>query len=223
MDPDSFEQEHVHRVYSEISDHFSDTRYKPWPVVDKFMKNINDDSIGVDFGGGNGKNAVPYPHLFTTVLDISGELVRIAVGEKGAFSGLQCSLYPRVCIRAASLDFGLSIACIHHLSTENRRRTALMEMARTLRPGARLLVMVWAHGADKNKSVYGNKNRQLRWLNDQDVMVPWRDKHNIVHERFYHLFTDGELELLVTSAMRIKVVESGYDRDNYYMICEKEY
>uniref|UniRef100_A0A1X7T654 Uncharacterized protein n=1 Tax=Amphimedon queenslandica TaxID=400682 RepID=A0A1X7T654_AMPQE len=30
-DPETREDEHVHKVYSSIATHFSDTRYNPWP------------------------------------------------------------------------------------------------------------------------------------------------------------------------------------------------
>ena len=32
------EEEYVHQVYDEIAHHFSATRYKPWPVVEDFIK-----------------------------------------------------------------------------------------------------------------------------------------------------------------------------------------
>ncbi len=33
-----FEQKHVHQVYDKIANHFSHTRYKPWPVVENFLQ-----------------------------------------------------------------------------------------------------------------------------------------------------------------------------------------
>ena len=38
MDPGELEDKHVHQVYEQIANHFSVTRYKPWPVVDAFLK-----------------------------------------------------------------------------------------------------------------------------------------------------------------------------------------
>ncbi len=32
-----FEKQHVHKVYEEIAQHFSSTRYKAWPVVEEFI------------------------------------------------------------------------------------------------------------------------------------------------------------------------------------------
>ncbi len=34
----ALEAKHVNAVYNRIGDHFSDTRYKPWPVVDAFLR-----------------------------------------------------------------------------------------------------------------------------------------------------------------------------------------
>ena len=48
-------------------------------------------------------------------------------------------------------DCIISIAVIHHLSTENRRLEALQEMARVLRPGGEMLVYVWAMEQERKK------------------------------------------------------------------------
>lgn len=55
------EAEHVQRVYDEIACHFSTTRYKAWPVVDRFVKGLATGAIGVDVGCGNGKNMMIRP------------------------------------------------------------------------------------------------------------------------------------------------------------------
>lgn len=55
MEP-KFEEEHVQQVYEAIAPHFSATRYKRWPIVEKFIKNLPANSFGCDFGCGNGKN-----------------------------------------------------------------------------------------------------------------------------------------------------------------------
>ena len=42
-------------MYDNISDHFSDTRHKRWPNVDKFVKEFTIGSVLIDVGCGNGK------------------------------------------------------------------------------------------------------------------------------------------------------------------------
>lgn len=64
MDPVALELEYVRRVYEKISKNFSNTRYKAWPAVVRFLEGVcnqvttNGDlpRIGIDVGCGNGKN-----------------------------------------------------------------------------------------------------------------------------------------------------------------------
>jgi tRNA (uracil-5-)-methyltransferase TRM9 len=49
------EQNYVHDVYESIADHFSQTRYKPWPLIQRFLTSLERGSIGLDSGTGNGK------------------------------------------------------------------------------------------------------------------------------------------------------------------------
>lgn len=103
-------------------------------------------------------------------------------------------------------DAVISIAVIHHLSTEKRRLKALTEIARVLRVGGEALIYVWAKQQVKNdqKSTYikqDRKNRKSedvvsvttgdffvaegvhlpvhtnrRDFNHSDVLVPWKVK-----------------------------------------------
>ena len=49
------ERAHVHSVYEEIAQHFSDTRHSPWPKVLTFMDSISPGGVLIDVGCGNGK------------------------------------------------------------------------------------------------------------------------------------------------------------------------
>lgn len=49
-----YEEDHVHDVYEAIASHFSQTRYKPWPIVAEFLSAQPLGSIGLDAGSGNG-------------------------------------------------------------------------------------------------------------------------------------------------------------------------
>jgi len=58
--------------------------------------------------------------------------------------------------RSESADAVISIAVIHHLSSWPRRRKALFEMLRILKPGGRCLIYAWAMEQEKDsvKSTY---------------------------------------------------------------------
>jgi len=64
------ETEHVQSVYEAIAGHFSDTRYKAWPVVDSFFAGLKPSSVGLDVGCGNGKNMAIRNNIKTIGLDL---------------------------------------------------------------------------------------------------------------------------------------------------------
>lgn len=69
---EQYESEHVHEVYEQIASHFSATRYKPWPIVERFLKELPDGSVGLDVGCGNGKYLAVNPNVFMVGSDRSG-------------------------------------------------------------------------------------------------------------------------------------------------------
>lgn len=55
MKKKDFEKVYVKDVYNSIAQHFSHTRYKPWPSVKKFIDSLPEHSLVGDIGCGNGK------------------------------------------------------------------------------------------------------------------------------------------------------------------------
>jgi tRNA (uracil-5-)-methyltransferase TRM9 len=110
---------------------------------------------------------------------------------------------------------------IHHLSTPERRREAIRKIFECLKKGGRVLIYVWA---------LEQKNSRRGWDegHEQDVMVPWVMKNGktlndersseTTFQRFYHLYRCGELEEDIVAGGG-NVVESGYERDNWWAIC----
>ncbi len=130
-------------------------------------------------------------------------------------------------------DFAISIAVVHHLSTPERRIKAIESILETLRPpfckentqreseptsttstGGRALIYVWA---------LEQKSSRRGWDegHEQDVMVPWVMKEKASDDktfhRYYHLYRSRELELDIAAAGG-KVLESGYEKDNWWAI-----
>ncbi|TVY29806.1 tRNA (carboxymethyluridine(34)-5-O)-methyltransferase [Lachnellula hyalina] len=221
---ESYEEQHVHEVYEQIASHFSSTRYKPWPIVSSFLSSLRPGSIGLDVGCGNGKYLAVNRDVFIVGSDRSSNLVKIAS---------QSQNQPHAAVVADSLalphqkdrfDFAISIAVVHHLSTRERRREAVGAVLECLRDGGRALVYVWA---------LEQKGSRRGWDEggEQDVMVPWvmkSSKKDVgeagetekTFQRFYHLYRKGELEEDVVEVGG-EVVESGYEKDNWWAICRR--
>lgn len=64
--------------------------------------------------------------------------------------------------RSATVDVLLCVSVIHHLSTEDRRLQAAMELFRVLKPGGCMLVHAWSLEQETDTR---------RAFNSQDVMV----------------------------------------------------
>lgn len=149
-------------------------------------------------------------------------------------------------LKTSSADAVISIAVIHHLSTEERRLRALLEITRILRVEGEALVYVWAKQQVKNdqKSTYIKQDRKNRKKEDvgsvtndevcvgegvilpvhtnrrdfshSDVLVPWKLKEQEkTFLRYYHVFEEGELEVLCKKISNVSIVRSYYDQGNY--------
>ena len=220
----NYENDHVHKVYSAISSHFSRTRHKPWPVVEKFLLAQPAGAVGLDIGAGNGKYLEVNPDIYIIASDRSEELAKIAALHEWSAVSVADSLslpHPN-----ARFDFAISIAVIHHLSTSSRRIGAVRSILETLRQGqlsfrsGRALIFVWA---------LEQKSSRRGWDegDEQDVMVPWVLKESGSTSegktlfRYYHLYRKGELEGDILRAGG-KILESGYDRDNWWAIATRQ-
>ena len=138
--------------------------------------------------------------------------------------------------RLSYYDFVISIAVVHHLSTESRRIQSLGAIIECLKPtknsaeGGKALIYVWA---------LEQKDSRRGWdkSHEQDVMVPWVMKNpkkkpqsatdssngfgtEITYHRYYHLYREGELERNILEAGGI-VLDSGYEKDNWWAIAAR--
>ncbi|KAI1825703.1 uracil-5--methyltransferase TRM9 [Xylaria intraflava] len=224
--PEAYEQEHVHGVYESIAGHFSSTRYKPWPFIASFLRErVTPGSVGLDVGCGNGKylGVREGGDIHIVGSDRSPSLVRIA-GSRGFDVAVADGL--ALPFRARCADFVLCIAVIHHMSTRERRIDALRKLLECLREDGQVLVYVWALEQSSSRRGWDANS-------EQDQLVPWVMKANqnkdkasgsegggvgdTTYERFYHLYREGELEEDMLTAGG-KIIESGYERDNWWVI-----
>ncbi|EAW07981.1 tRNA (carboxymethyluridine(34)-5-O)-methyltransferase [Aspergillus clavatus NRRL 1] len=224
---EAYEERNVHEVYQQIAGHFSATRFKPWPIVERFLKELPPGSIGLDVGCGNGKYLSVNQDVFIVASDRSENLARIAVKHQPHSTIVADILnlpHPD-----SSFDFAISIAVVHHLSTPERRVKAICEILRTLKPasgnspGGKVLLYAWA---------LEQKTSRRGWDkgDEQDVMVPWvlktksansdsTDEPKTFH-RYYHLYEEKELERDIENAGG-RVLESGYEKDNWWAIATR--
>ena len=86
-----------------------------------------------------------------------------------------------------TFDWAISVATYHHLKGEEKKRAALNELWRVLKPGGEAFITVW------------NRWQPRFWFKPKEVAVPWRTKGKTLY-RYYYLFSYPELEKLVNKA-----------------------
>jgi tRNA (uracil-5-)-methyltransferase TRM9 len=201
-----FEKEYVHKFYSKKSTPFSDSRVKPWPFTIEFMKTYsNDSSLVLDSGCGNGRQ---FMSQNTIGLDFSENLLREA--QKKPNIGLIRGNIHALPFKDETFDIALSIAVIHHLSTEQRRREALLEMKRVMKSGAHGLIYVWHSEA--------SKKAKFQKIKDNDFFVSWRGECDLM--RYYCLFTEQTLRNLCVEC-GFEVLDVRREEESVYASVQK--
>ncbi|XP_035232534.1 alkylated DNA repair protein alkB homolog 8-like, partial [Stegodyphus dumicola] len=135
------ENKYVNQVYEEIAEHFSVTRYKPWPKVASFLSSIPSGSLILDVGCGNGKNMKLSSNCYEIGCDASCNLAQLCSQRNTQVVIADCLKLP---YRDNCADVVICIAVIHHMSTKVRRTKAVQEIVRVLRPCGQALIYVWA-------------------------------------------------------------------------------
>lgn len=203
----NLEENLVHKVYENIAEHFSNTRYSRWKNVVSFIETLESGSILFDIGCGNGKYLGVTDKIYNLGCDRSMSLLGICKNRRFETFNCDCLYLP---IRDNVADGVICIAVIHHLATEERRLRSIQEIFRILRPGGKALIYVWAQDQKKenrdstylrqgkNETIDGDRKELTDILKDlslpndvnlpihqnrtnfkhKDLLVPWELKKN---------------------------------------------
>ena len=210
----SIEEIYVKNIYNRIAKQFDSTRYRPWTCVEKFLGDLDNQSLVGDIGCGNGKNMLFEKNdLNFKGCDFSNQLVQLgcAKGLDIVYGNILDIPYPN-----NYFDNIICIAVLHHISKEEDRIKAINELIRVTKPGGRILILVWAMKQDPDSKIKFGK---------QDIYLDWKDKHkNILGQRYYHIFIENELESLMLESLihdNVKIKKSFYEKGNFGIIIEK--
>lgn len=161
------EKVHVHDVYDAIAKQWHHTRGRRgvlWPGATTFLQRLPPCSIVADVGCGDGKYfpAIWEAGSYVIGTDISLPLLRTAlmrddegsITENRKVSKTREHLRARpsvvvgdcmsIPLRTDSCDAAICIAVLHHVSTFQRRRRCIEELARTVKPGGLINVQAWS-------------------------------------------------------------------------------
>ena len=200
----------IKHIYNNISKDFDTSRVRIWPCVSDFLNSFAPGSELLDNGCGNGKNMLYRTDLKFKGIDLSEKLVEISKSKgldviEGSMTSLPYS--------SNSFDGIITIASYHHLSTDEERAKAINEMHRVLRHGGRALIVVWAMEQPDDSTFHFTKS---------DELVTWKSKKGEIYYRYYHIYSQGEIEKEICRFKpEFKVEQIGWQKGNWFIRLEK--
>ena len=208
-------------MYDAFSETFSASRKgKKWREIDSILDSIgqvfssNPNFSLLDIGCGSGRFydffRARFPGASYHGVDISSGMISIAKSQYGEL--FEVGDMTKLDNLDTKFDTVVSIAALHHLSSQEDRLTALSEFSRLLSKDGILVFTVWNLLSERNLAKYGafcDKN------NDFQIKIG-------AHTRYYHGFTRVEiLKLLAVSGFEELNPEEFDTEENLVFVCRK--
>ncbi|ARF09905.1 methyltransferase [Indivirus ILV1] len=209
----SFEKKYVLESYNQISSEFDNTRHTPWPSVKKFIIELQPNSSILDAGCGNGKNMLIRKDLNWIGCDFCPQLLEIC--KKKSLNVLEADI-KNLPFQDNYFDNCICIAAVHHLSSFNDRVKACQELIRVTKSKGKILIQVW-----KDQGLNNNKFKKIENREEGDYLISWTQDNKTVIQRFYHLYTDGEIDRLLSKLYGINVLDKYIEAGNWIFVLEK--
>lgn len=145
----------------------------------------------LNLGCAHGPDFLPFTRSFDLYgVDFSAEMLRFARKYSQKFNfEVNLSLADIGCLPYSdeTFDWAISVATYHHIRGKEKKKAALDELRRVLKPGGEALITVW------------NRWQPRFWFSRREVTVPWRKKSKTLY-RYYYLFSYPELQKQVKKA-----------------------
>ena len=195
--------------YSKIAKEFDETRKKPWPEFEIFLKmtlgaanqQVNKKIELLDAGCGNGRlfEYLKNQPVNYTGIDNNRTLISIAKQKNSSILFKHGDLL-KLPFPSEKFDSVWCIAVLHHIPTKTLQLKALRELKRVIKKDGKLLLTIWDLWQPKYKNFIQAKTKF--------AMIPWGEKKLV--QRFYYAFTDAEIKDLLkkTGFKKIKKVKS---------------
>ena len=183
-----------------------------WSAIKKFISSLDETKLIGDIGCGNGKNMLLRPNQFEGC-DICPQFVDICRSKK---LNVKLGDILDIPFKNDYFDHAICVAVIHHLSNTERRIQAIKEIVRVLKRNGTALIVVWA------LNVKDEVNKKKKYTS-QDVLIPWvKTDSGQTEQRYYHLFKEGELEMICREAGGIEIISSNYEKGNWVCTIKKD-
>ncbi len=185
--------ENVENVYDSIAEGWYHVRRDPFHIFNpEYYASKWAKGKLLDIGCGNAMHSIIFAkHGFDCVaIDVSKQMLFWAKNNMEK-NKVDFPLVKSNCLdlpfKDNTFDYVLSVAVFHHLDSEEKRLKAFEEVFRVLKPNGTALITVW--NKTQPRFIFGKKDRYAAW-----------NHKGTVYQRYYHLFTYGEVEKFAKQA-----------------------
>jgi len=191
------------QVWDEIAGLWSQFRTKPYQDLKNFLKNKQGNVL--DLGCGSGRHFKKINGIIYGV-DFSQNMLDLAkknAEEQGIHVKLTKAQAYELPFEDNFFDAVIFIATLHCIEKKEKRKKALQEVFRVMKPESQAILTVWS------------KNHQ-RIKNLGDSFVPWT-RDNKKYMRYYYIYTEEEIKELLQE-VGFKIISFAEDDDMVLVI-----
>jgi tRNA (uracil-5-)-methyltransferase TRM9 len=172
------------KVWDKIAGLWKNYRYRISPSVEKFLSGKKGKIL--DIGCGSGRNIKEIKGVEWYGVDFSKEMLKFAeslMEKKGLSVNLKKSNAEGLPFEDNYFDSILSVAVLHCIDSIDKRKTAIKEIYRVLKPGSEAFISSWGSKSprlkNKGKECYipwtvreeGEKIKRYTYVYDLDELV----------------------------------------------------
>lgn len=169
------------KVWSRIAPEWHEFKTNPSVAATEFLTKSKGKVL--DFGSGSGRNLLkirPNKKRELYLVDFSDEMLKRAkkrAKEKKIEIKTHVARLEKTNLESNFFDAAICVAALHCIETKTKRKNAVKELFRVLKPGAKAEIEVW----NKNSPRFKGKAKEK--------FINWRDKG----KRFYYLYEEKEI------------------------------
>jgi len=171
------------QVWNNIAEDWRKFRERTPIEVEEFLKNKKGKVL--DLGCGSGRNFIKNKNVIFYGVDFSEKMLNFARKNAKKLK-IKAKLFKsgaeNIPFKDDFFDSAIFISTLHCIDTKDKRRNALKELHRVLKPKAEAIISVWDKKSKKNISSEA-----------KDGFIIWR-KNNKKLERYYYFYDKEELK-----------------------------
>lgn len=212
--------------YNRMAPKFSSTRRVLSNDMLDFINYVKAEDKILDLGCGNGRLVDLFKEIdvLYTGADTSKELLKIAQ-SKYPKRGFVLTDPLKLPFDSNSFDLVFNLAVLHHLPSIETRLKYLKEIRRVLKKEGKLILSVWNLEPKYSKIKLLAERIKNPRFDFGDLLIPFKDKDQIISNRYLHCFGKEELKKLILKS-KFEIIDSytkqrNKENENLIFICKK--